>query len=134
MVAFPIKEKYNDEKLSENKAVIGMKETSDGFRFWSIYSLDYLDEWRKSYSGPVIAFEYHFWRHYNYSISGQLQARILYDDVKAYGQNNFEGIIQCGSQRALFPNALRIYTFAMAMYDGKLSYEEIEEDLEWQQK
>ena len=30
-----------DEKLSENKAIIGMKETADGFRFWSIYSIDY---------------------------------------------------------------------------------------------
>ena len=30
-----------DEKLSENKAVIGMKETPEGFRFWSIYSIDY---------------------------------------------------------------------------------------------
>ncbi len=91
-------------------------------------SLDYLDEWKKSYDGPVVAFEYHFWRHFNYSISGQMQARILYDDVKAYGENGFEGIIQCGSQRALFPNALRTYAFAMAMYNKELSYEEIEED------
>ena len=91
-------------------------------------SLDYLDEWKKSYNGPIIAFEYHFWRHYNYSISGQMQARLLYDDVKAYGDNGLDGIIQCGSQRALFPSALRMYTFAMAMYDKELSYEEIEAD------
>ena len=91
-------------------------------------SLDYLDEWKKNYTGPIIAFEYHFWRHYNYSISGQMQAKLLYDDVKAYGKNGIDGIIQCGSQRALFPNALRIYVFAMAMYDKELSYEEIEED------
>lgn len=91
-------------------------------------SLDYLDEWKKNYNGPIIAFEYHFWRHYNYSISGQMQAKILFDDVKAYRENGFDGIIQCGSQRALFPSALRMYTFAMAMYDEKLSYKEIEED------
>ena len=91
-------------------------------------SLDYLEEWKKTYDGPIVAFEYHFWRHYNYSISGQMQAKLLYDDVKAYGKNGFDGIIQCGSQRALFPSALRIYTFAMAMYDNELSYEEIEED------
>ena len=91
-------------------------------------SLDYLAEWKKSYDGPVVAFEYHFWRHYNYSISGQMQAKILYDDVKAYGENGIDGIIQCGSQRALFPSALRMYVFAMAMYDDKLTYEEIEAD------
>ena len=57
-----------------------------------------------------------------------MQAKLLYDDVKAYGKNGIDGIIQCGSQRTLFPSALRIYTFAMAMYNGELSYEEIEED------
>ena len=57
-----------------------------------------------------------------------VEVRLLYDDVKAYGDNGLDGIIQCGSQRALFPSALRMYTFAMAMYDKELSYEEIEAD------
>ena len=30
-----------DEYYSTSKAVIGMKETSNGFRFWSIFSIDY---------------------------------------------------------------------------------------------
>lgn len=30
-----------DKYFSTNKAVIGMKETPEGFRFWSIYSIDY---------------------------------------------------------------------------------------------
>ena len=91
-------------------------------------SFDYLDDWKKCYDGPIIAFEYHFWRHYNYSLSGLMQARLLYDDVHVYKNEDFDGIIACGSQRSLFPNALRLYTFARAMYDFNLGYEEIEED------
>ena len=91
-------------------------------------SLDYLDEWKRAYDGPVIAFEYHFWRHYAYSLSGQMQARLLYDDVKVYKEAGLEGIIQCGSQRSLFPNGFRYYSYARAMFDTSLTYEEIEED------
>ena len=91
-------------------------------------SFDYLDEWKKCYDGPIIAFEYHFWRHYNYSLSGLMQAKLLYDDVQIYKNEGIDGIIACGSQRSLFPNAHRLYTFARAMYDTTLSYEEIEAD------
>jgi len=91
-------------------------------------SLDYLDEWKKVYDGSVIAFEYHFWRHYSYSLSGQMQARLLSDDVKIYKEAGLDGIIACGSQRSLFPSALRLYVFARSMFDTSLSYEEIEED------
>ena len=91
-------------------------------------SLDYLDEWKRAYNGPIIAFEYHFWRHYDYSLSGQMQARLLYDDVNVYKEAGLEGIIQCGSQRSLFPNGLRYYSYARAMFDTSLTYEEIEED------
>lgn len=91
-------------------------------------SFDYLDEWKKCYDGPIIAFEYHFWRHYNYSLSGMMQAKLLYDDVKIYENEGLDGIIACGSQRSLFPNALRLYSFARAMFDTSLAYEDIEAD------
>ena len=91
-------------------------------------SLDYLDEWKKTWNGSVVAFEYHFWRHYYYSISGIMQAKLLNEDVKLYKDNGFEGIIECGSQRCFFPNGLRFYSYARTLFNTELSYEEIEED------
>ena len=91
-------------------------------------SLDYLDEWKKTWKGSVVAFEYHFWRHYYYSISGIMLSKLLYEDVKLYRDNGIEGIIACGSQRCFFPSGLGFYTYARALYDTALSYEEIEED------
>ena len=57
-----------------------------------------------------------------------MQAKLLYDDVQIYKNEGIDGIIACGSQRSLFPNAHRLYTFARAMYDTTLSYKEIEAD------
>ena len=91
-------------------------------------SFDYLDEWKKVWKGAIVAYEYHFWRHQTYSISGQMQARLLNNDVKLYKQNGVDGIIEDGSQRSFFPNGLRYYTYARTLYDTSLSFEEIEED------
>ena len=91
-------------------------------------SFDYLDEWKKMWSGSIIAYEYHFWRHQVYSISGQMQSKLLNSDVKLYKENGVDGIIEDGSQRSFFPNGLRYYTYARTLFDTKLSYEEIEED------
>ena len=91
-------------------------------------SFDYLDEWRKAWDGATVAYEYHFWRHYDYSLSGITQAKIINEDVKLYKENGVNGIIEDGSQRAFFPNGLRFYTYARTLYDTSLDYAEIEED------
>lgn len=91
-------------------------------------SFDYLDEWKKVWGGAVMAYEYHFWRHYCNSISGQTEAKLLNEDVKLYKENGVNGIIEDGSQRFFFPNGLRFYTYARTLYDTSLSYEQIEED------
>ena len=91
-------------------------------------SFDYLDEWKKVWQGAVVAYEYHFWRHYDYSLSGQMQARLIHEDVRLYRENGVNGIIEDGSQRAFFPNGLRFYTYARTLFDTSLSFEEIEEE------
>ena len=91
-------------------------------------SLDYLDEWKKTWDGSVIAFEYHFWRHHYYSISGIMQAKLLNEDVKLYENNGIDGIIECGTQRCFFPGGLQFYSYARTLFDTTLEYREIEED------
>lgn len=91
-------------------------------------SLDYLDEWKKTWKGANIAFEYHFWRHQCYDISDLMQAKLLSEDIKAYKQNGVDGIIACGTQRCFFPTGLPFYVMARTLFDTSLTYEEIEEE------
>lgn len=91
-------------------------------------SFDYLDTWKKSWQGPCLAFEYHFWRHLIYDLTGLEMSRRVYDDVHIYKENGIDGVIEDASVRPFFPNGLVFYTYARSLYDGTLSYDEIVED------
>lgn len=91
-------------------------------------SLDYLDEWKKTWKGQNVSFEYYFWRHQCYDLTGRMQAQLINTDIKQYKRNGFDGLWACGTQRSFFPNGLSFYTFARTLFDTSLSYEEIEQD------
>ena len=91
-------------------------------------SLDYLDAWKKSWKGACLSFEYHFWRHFNYDLTGLEMSRRVYDDVHIYKENGINGIIEDATPRPFFPNGFVFYTYARALYDGSLTYEQILED------
>jgi len=91
-------------------------------------SFAYYNEWRKSWKGAAMSYEYHFWRHQCYDISGLETARRVNDDVKLYKLNDVNGVIQDGSQRSFFPNGFAFYSYARTLYDTSLSYDEILED------
>ncbi|MBQ6876577.1 MAG: DUF4838 domain-containing protein, partial [Lachnospiraceae bacterium] len=88
----------------------------------------YLDQWKKVWKGANVAYEYHFWRHQCYDLSGLETARRVNEDVKIYKENNVNGIIQDGSQRSFFPNGLAFYAYARTLFDTSITYEEIVED------
>ena len=91
-------------------------------------SLLYFEEWKKSYVGVNVGFEYHFWRHQCYYVGGLELAELVHRDVKYYKSRGVDGIIEDGSQRSFFPNGLAFYTYARTLYDTSLTLEEIEED------
>ena len=88
----------------------------------------YLDEWKKSWSGSTISYEYHFWRQHFYELSGIYLSRRLVEDVRVYQEKGVQGIIEDGSQRAFFPTGLAMYTYARSQYDSSLSADEILEE------
>ena len=91
-------------------------------------SFDYFDEWKKVWQGANVAYEYHYWRHYCYDISGLRNARLIHDDVKLYKENDVNGVIQDGTQRPFFPNGLNFYSYARTLFDTSLTFDEILED------
>ena len=90
--------------------------------------LAYFDEWRKTWGGANVCFDYHFWVHSHYDISGLRIAERIYEDVKVYRERGFDGIIQCGTQRSFFPNGYAFYVHARSMFDEGLSLSKITED------
>lgn len=90
--------------------------------------LAYYLEWKKTWSGASICYEYHFWQHQHYDPSGLALARRIYEDVHTYRDFEIDGLIQCGSQRSFFPHGLAYYVHARAHFDTSLSFEEIAED------
>ena len=88
----------------------------------------YLDNWQKVYDGSSISFEYHFWKHQVFDLSGQQIAKRVFEDIEAYNARGMDGLIACGSQRAYFPNGFAYHVFARKLFDISLSFEELAED------
>lgn len=91
------------------------------------YLAYYLD-WKKTWNGTSLCYEYHFWQHQHYDPSGLSLAKRIYEDVQTYKAFGIDGLIQCGSQRSFFPHGLAYYVHARAHFDTSLSFEEIAAD------
>ncbi len=88
----------------------------------------HFSEWKKMWKGANLSYEYHFWRHQCYDITGRQIARRVHEDIKAYKKFDVNGIIEDGSQRSFFPTGFAFYTYARTLYDTSLSFEELEEE------
>lgn len=88
----------------------------------------HFDEWRKSFKGAALSYEYHFWKHQIFDPSGLFLARRIFEDVEAYRARGVNGLIACGSQRSYFPTGFAYYVFARKQFDLSLSFEEIRKD------
>lgn len=88
----------------------------------------YLEDWKKTFSGSIMGFEYHSWSPHVGDINGLQLAKRVNEDVKAYRDFGVNGLIEDGSQRHFFPHGMVVYSYARTMFDTSLSYQEIEED------
>ena len=91
-------------------------------------SYAHLLEWKKSWHGSTVVYEYHFWRHQYHEPGGIELARRVYEDVRGLKELGLQGVIEDGSQRSFFPNGFAIYTYAETLMDTTRSFEEIKED------
>ena len=88
----------------------------------------YFEEWKKNWHGANLSYEYHFWRHLHYDMTGITISKRINEDIKVYKKNGVNGIIEDGTQRPFFPNGLALYTYARTLYDTTLSAERIAEE------
>ena len=88
----------------------------------------HFNEWKKMWQGANVSYEYHFWVHQCYDLSGIHIARLVNDDVRSYKSCGVNGIIEDGSQRSFFPTGLAFYSYARSLFDSSLTADEIIED------
>ena len=84
--------------------------------------------WQTFAPAPLIAYEYHFWKHQYYAPGTLCFAKRLYEDVRSYRANGFRGIIQDGSQRSFFPNGLNYYVYSTALFDSSVDFDGLVQD------
>ena len=88
----------------------------------------HFNEWKKTWKGANISFEYHFWRAMWRDLTGLNIAKRLNEDVKVYIDYGIDGILEDGTQRCFFPTGLALYSYARSMFDSSLSYDDIAKD------
>ena len=86
----------------------------------------HLQAWRKTWTGPVFSYEYHFWRHQFLDPGGLALARRLYEDVRSLNVMKVDGYVEDGSQRSGWPNAFPVY--AATLMNRELDFDAVAED------
>ena len=87
-----------------------------------------LRKWQKMWDGPVFSYEYHFWKHQYSDPSGLYLAKRVFEDVRSLKYIGIDGYVEDGSQRSFFPNGFAMYTYAEALLDNNITFEQITED------
>ena len=91
-------------------------------------SMHRFDLWKEKANCDTYVYDYYFWKHQFYAPGVLSLANRIREDVFAYRDNGFLGIVTDGSQRCYFPNAFSFYTYGAMLFDNSLTMEELIED------
>ena len=91
-------------------------------------SLHRFDLWKEKAGCDTYVYEYYFWKHQFYAPGVFSFAKRIREDVFAYRDNGFKGMVADGSQRCYFPNAFSFYVYGAMLFDHSLTMEELIED------
>ena len=86
------------------------------------------DLWREKADCDNYVYDYYFWKPQFYAPGVLSFANRIREDVFAYRDNGFKGMVVDGSQRCYFPNAFSFYTYGAMLFDHSLTMEELVED------
>ena len=87
------------------------------------------DLWRERAADcDTYVYDYYFWKPQFYAPGVLSFAKRIREDIFAYRDNGFKGMVIDGSQRCYFPNAFSFYVYGAVLFDNSLSLEELMED------
>lgn len=92
-------------------------------------SMHRFDLWRERAGNcDSYVYDYYFWKPQFYAPGWLNLAKRIREDIFAYRDNDFKGMVIDGSQRCYFPNAFCIYVYGAVLFDNSLTLEELIED------
>ena len=91
-------------------------------------NLAFLKDWQKTWHGPAFSYEYHFWRHQYYDLSGLYIARRVCEDIRSLRTVGLDGYVEDGSQRSFFPNGFAMYIYAEALMHRDCDFDAVAKD------
>jgi len=92
-------------------------------------SMHRFDLWREHAPGcDNYVYDYYFWKPQFYAPGVLSFAKRIREDIFAYRDNGFLGMVVDGSQRCYFPNAFSFYVYGAVLFDNSLTLEELIED------
>ena len=86
-------------------------------------NLAFYQDWRKVFDGECFVFDYHFclWR--TRDVGYFQMAKTIFRDMQSMDRMHFTGIINCGFNRASFPNNLCLEMTGNALWDRNADFE-----------
>jgi hypothetical protein len=91
-------------------------------------SMHRFDLWLERANCDTYVYDYYFWKPQFYAPGVLSFAKRIREDIFAYRDNGFKGMVIDGSQRCYFPNAFSFYVYGAVLFDNSLSLEELIED------
>ncbi len=85
-------------------------------------------QWMERCPVPALVYEYHFWLPQFRDLSTLRAARMIYDDIRGYYANGYQGLIEDGSQRSYFPTGFSFYVYGETLFDTSVDFEALKED------
>ena len=91
-------------------------------------NLAFLKDWQKSWQGAAFSYEYHFWKHQCFDLSGLYIARRIYEDIRSLRTVGLDGYVEDGSQRSFFPNGFAMYLYAETLMNRDCDFDAVAQD------
>ena len=91
-------------------------------------NLAFLKDWQKSWQGSAFSYEYHFWKHQCFDLSGLYIARRIYEDIRSLRTVGLDGYVEDGSQRSFWPNGFAMYIYAETLMNRDCDFDAAAED------
>ena len=90
--------------------------------------LAYAKQWRDRCKVQAFVYEYHFWLPQYRDLGLFDSAKVIYDDIRGYKANGYNGLVEDGTQRCFFPNGFRSYVYGCTLFDTSVDFEQLKED------
>ncbi len=92
-------------------------------------NLSYLYAWKQKFHGDAVDFDYHLMWDHILDAGGEGIARVIYDDIRNFGNLGLNGYISCQLQRNSFPTSIAMTVMGKTLWNADTDFDEVRRNL-----